>query len=156
MKSVKLSAESYLSSLQDPSSQAAIGLEGVPVFAVADLSFFVLRDFGTALMRRERKEHSASGACAEMIEKYPKHRRVLKTLSVAIDNYMRQHNIWSGGNSGNDESERNQTGGHRSASSSLITVLFYSKIDDRFDMITLNCSKPIGRGAGHAALIKRR
>jgi len=151
MKSVKLSAESYLSSLQDPSSQAAVGLEGVPVFAVTDLSFFVLRDFGTALMRRERMEKSSSGACDEMIEKYPKHRRVLKTLSVAIDNYLRQHNIWS--NSGTNGSERNRSGSHASASSSLITVLLYSKIDDRFDMITLNCSK--GRGGGHAS-VKRR
>jgi len=131
MKSVQLSAESYLSSFQNPSSQGAFGLEGVPVFAVADLPFFALRDFGTSLMRRERKEQSAAGTAAEMIENYPKHKRVLKTLSAAIDAFMKQNGVWSGsGGARND---------HDHHSSSLMTVLFYSKVDDRFDMITLNC-----------------
>ena len=72
MKTVEMSATSYLASLKDSSSLGGMGMSGVPVFAVADkVSFWVLRDFGTALMRRERKEQSAAGACREMIEKYP-------------------------------------------------------------------------------------
>ena len=60
MKSVKLAAETYLSSLGEPNtSQGVLGMPGIPVFAASDLSFWVLRDFGTALMRRERKEESA-------------------------------------------------------------------------------------------------
>jgi hypothetical protein len=151
MKSAKLNAESFLGSLQDPSSVESGLTEGVPVFAVPDVSFYVLRDFGTSLMRRERKEQSASGACAEMIEKYPKHKRILKTLSLAIDNYMRQrHDFWSGGSSSNNNGGGNGSNissnhhigdHHRQSSSSLITILFYSKLDDRFDMVTLNCNK---------------
>jgi len=133
MKSIERSAESYLASLQDPSSQDAS--EGVPVFAVADLPFFTLRDFGTSLMRRERIEQSASGAATEMIENYPKHKRVLKTLSSAIDSFMKQQGVWSGG-SGTNGSDHHR---HHHGGTSLMTVLFYSKVDDRFDMITLNC-----------------
>jgi translation initiation factor 2-alpha kinase 4 len=148
MKSAKLNAEYFLGSLQDPSSVDSGLTDGVPVFAVPDVSFYVLRDFGTSLMRRERKEQSASGACAEMIEKYPKHKRILKTLSLAIDNYMRQrHDFWSGGSSSNSNvggngstSSSNHTNDHH-PSSSLITILFYSKLDDRFDMVTLKCNK---------------
>lgn len=155
MKSVKQSAESYLSSLQDPASHAEFGLEGTPVFAVTELTFFVLRDFGSALMRRERKDMSAAGACAEMIERYPKHKRALKTLSVAIDNFMIQrYNFWSG--SGGSDLPSNSGDQPSSSSSSLITVLLYSKIDDRFDLITLNSNKGKGRGSGHLASTKRR
>lgn len=66
MKGISLSAESYLSSLQDSKSQAAAGMQGLPVFA-ADIPFLVLRDFGTALMRREGNEKSAIGASNEIL-----------------------------------------------------------------------------------------
>jgi hypothetical protein len=153
MKSVKLAAKAYLSSLQDPGSQADNGLtEGVPVFAVTELSFFVLRDFGSVLMRREQNDQSASGACAEMIERYPRHKRVLKTLSVAIDNLMIQrYSLWSGSSV---LAQGNLAGS--APSSSLITVLLYSKVDDRFDMITLNANKNKSRGSFHSPSAKRR
>jgi hypothetical protein len=153
MKSVKLAAKAYLSSLQDPGSQADNGLtEGVPVFAVTELSFFVLRDFGSVLMRREQKDQSASGACAEMIELYPRHKRVLKTLSVAIDNLMIQrYSLWSGSSV---LAQGNLAGSP--PSSSLITVLLYSKVDDRFDVITLNSNKNKSRGSFHSSSAKRR
>lgn len=123
MKSVSMSAEAYLSSLQD--SKAA----GVPVFAVADATFWALREFGTALMRRERQEQSAMGAANETTERYPKHKRVLKTLATAIDNYVRRH-------------------GHEATrgGSNLLTILLYSRVDDRFDMVTLE-----GHANGHSA-----
>lgn len=148
MKSVELSAEAYLASLQNPSSQADVGLEGVPVFAAADLPFFTLRDFGTSLMRRESQEQSASGAAAEMMEKYPKHKRVLKTLSIAIDAFMKQQGVWSGGSGTSNGSDH--------ISSSLMTVLFYSKVDDRFDMITLNCGSASKKRSGSIGLPTKR
>ena len=149
VRSIRLAAESFVDSLQNPSGQSDVGLEGVPVFAAADLPFFALRDFGTSLMRRETTEQSASGTATEMMEKYPKHRRVIKTLSIAIDAFMKQHGFWSGsatsGSTVNDHS-----------SSSLMTVLFYSKVDDRFDVITLTCGHSKSRSGSVSLPTKRR
>jgi hypothetical protein len=143
LKSVKLSAESYLSSFY---SGNQVGWEGVPVFAVNDVPFMALREFGSALMRREEREQSAAGAASEISEKYPKHKRSLKTLATAIDNYMRHRLvIWDGGSS------RSLSHG---GSSYLTTVLLYSKMDDRFDMVTLNSSNK-GRN-GVASSHKRK
>lgn len=148
MKSVTISAEIYLSSFSDESHYKRIGLEGVPVFAVTEVSFFVLRDFGTELMRQEQRTQSASSASVEIGKKYPKHKRVLKTLAAAIDNYMKQeHHIWS-------FSDRHA---ESRSSTSLMTVLLYSKVDDRFDMVTLSCSKSNGQtGGGHHHSSNRR
>jgi serine/threonine protein kinase len=137
MKSATLSAETYLSNLQDPTMQPLASMEGVPVFAVSEVSFWVLRDFGTSLMRRERQEQSASGACTEMTERYPKHKRVLKTLALAIDNFMKRHGMW--GSRDHLHKRREET------SSSLMTILLYSRTDDRFDMVTLECSSDKSR-----------
>lgn len=131
MKTIALSAESFIKGFQESSKLASIGVSTIPVFALVDVSFWILRDFGTALMQRERKEQSAAGTCNEMIERHgAKHKRSLKTLGLAIDHYMRRHGLWSHGpNSDLSHSE----------SSALITLLLYSKVDDRFDMITLSC-----------------
>ena len=150
IRSVQLSAESFVASLQNPAAQSDVGLEGVPVFAAADLPFFALRDFGTSLMRHERKEQSASGTATEMMEKYPKHRRVIKTLSIAIDAFMKQHGFWSGSTASGTLAVTDQS------SSSLITVLFYSKVDDRFDVITLNCGIGKIRSGSVSLPTKRR
>lgn len=143
MKGITLSAESYLSSLQDSSSTLAPGMPGLPVFAAADVSFWALRDFGTALMRREAKEQSAVGASNETIERHPKYKRVLKTLASAIDNYMRRHGLWTGNtvnhHSGGGISSSFHGQRRTSGSTSLLTILLYSKSDDRFDLVTLEC-----------------
>lgn len=136
MKGISLSAESFLQGLNDPQSNVSAGA-GVPVFAVADASFWVVRDFGTALMRREN-ERSATGAVNEVIELHPKNKRVLKTLGIAIDNYMRQHGAWNGpSHSRHDQSSHRRSRG----SSSLLALLLYSTVDDRFDMVTLEVSR---------------
>jgi hypothetical protein len=138
MKTVVLAATSYLDSLSDSSHLASIGVPSTPVFCADNISFWVLRDFGTTLMRCERQEQSSVGASQEMISKYPKHKRTLKTLSMAIDNYMKRYGLWStkasGGTGG--ELQREVSVGK----TSLMTVLLYSKLDDRFDMISLNCN----------------
>lgn len=144
MKSATLQAEEYVSSMLEAKSHNSTG---IPLFAVTDLSFFMLRDFGSELMRREEKDQSASGACAAMIEKYPNHRRTWKTLSAAIDNYMKQrHSFWSHLKSSKMDTTPPPSSSKRtisigsvdSSTPAMVTMLLYSKADDRFDTITLN------------------
>ena len=129
MKGIKLTAEAFLSSLTDVDAASSTG---VPVFAASELSFFQLRDFGTALMRRlEAKDTGsapATGAGEEMTEKYPKHKRIFKTLVASIDNFMQRNGYW-----GSDR-------GTASSETALLTALLYSKTDDRFDMMSLSYS----------------
>lgn len=63
---------------------------GVPLhlYRVREACFWSLRDFGTPLMIREC-EQCATGTNTETSEKRPKHKRSLKTLSTAINMYMR-------------------------------------------------------------------
>lgn len=117
LKGITQRSEAYLNGLTDPPKVS--GFQGTPVVAV-DLPFWVLRDFGTCLMRRG--ESSALGAAVETTEKYPKRKRVLKTLSMAIDSLARK---------------RIDNGFARKGSHDLLTVFLYSKCDDRYDMITL-------------------
>ena len=137
MKSISQKSESYILSMSDASL-----INSMPVFA-ADLSFWVMRDFGTCLMKRSSKDQSASGACLEITERYPKNKRVLKTLGTAIDNYMRRSGAWSAGNS-------------TSSSRQLTMLLLYSKVDDRFDLVSLE--KPRGSAANetHGRNSRRR
>jgi len=123
MKSVAQRSELYLSSQLSSSGPT-------PVFAVADLSFWVLRDFGTSLMRRERKDQSAMGACLEITEKYPKGKRPLKALAMAIDYFMKRRGLW-------DQSTPSRHGSpQQRGGSQLLNILFYSKLDDRFDLVS--------------------
>ena len=90
LKTVSQRSEAYLESLSGtPTSHGAV------VFAV-DLPFWVLREFGTSLMRRG--EFTAARASAETIERHPKHKRLLKTLSMAIDTSMKNHGYWNNSN----------------------------------------------------------
>jgi len=141
IKKVEISAESFTQSLLEANAR------NVPVFAVADASFWSLRDFGTALMRRER-EQSAAGAYSETSENWPRYKRSLKTLSTAIDTYMRRNNIWI--------SKSDFSAGSRGEKSSteLLTILLYSKPDDRFDVVTL--SRPHRVAISNNPLSRRR
>lgn len=165
MKSATMQAEEYISSMLEVKSTNSTG---VPLFAVTDLTFFMLRDFGTELMRREAKDQSASGACATMIEKYPNHRRTWKTLSAAIDHYMKQrHAYWSRNKSNKLDSTTHQSstskratsvGSTDSSTGTLITILLHSKVDDRFDIISLNSceqSRPKQSQRGQTSSRKR-
>ena len=140
MKSISQKSEGFILSMTDFSSQ---GSESLPVFAV-DLSFWVLRDFGTSLMRRSAKDQSASGACLEITDRYPKNKRVLKTLGTAIDNYMRRAENWAAGNNGSHPSQR-QT-----------MMLLYSKADDRFDLVTLERPRDSSSNELHGRTIRKR
>lgn len=128
LKAVRQRCEGYIAQLKDP------GTRGIPVFSV-HLSFWIIREFGTCMMRREH-ERSALGASAEMIERYPNNKRDLKTLAIAIDNFMKRSGVW--GSASRD--------GRRETSKSLVFILLYSRIDDRFDVVT--CSGDVVEGVG--------
>lgn len=114
IKGVTQRSEAYLSTLTESHSGAL--LEGTPVFAV-NISFWELRDFGTCLMKRG--ECSAMGASQQVTETYPKHKKVFKTLGMAIDNLLKKCS-W------------------KDASKGQVTMLLYSLVDDRFDLVTLD------------------
>lgn len=109
IKGVTQRSEAYLSALTESQGTP---LEATPVFAV-NISFWELRDFGTCLMRRG--EYSAMGACQEVTETYPKHKKLFKTLGMAIDKVLKKC----------------------SDVKCEVTILLYSTMDDRFDMVTL-------------------
>jgi histidyl-tRNA synthetase len=147
IKKVELSAESFVETLRESEK-----LGSVPVFAVSDASFWALRDFGTALMRRER-EQSATNAYVETAEKWPKYKRSLKTLATAVDAFMRRQGIWTSGSSGGKHQGQQQPSNRSEvASSQLLTLLLYSKLDDRFDVITMSQA----RRAASQSLSRRR
>ena len=122
IKGVTQRTEAYLSALTE--SQAGSSLQGTPVFAV-NISFWELRDFGTCLMKRG--ESSAMGASQEIIERHPKHKKVFKTLGMAIDNLLKKY------------SARKESKGAQ------VILLLYSTTDDRFDVVTME-GRVEGRG----------
>jgi len=148
LKSVAQRSESYLTSQMN-------ALGSTPVFGVSDLPFLVLRDFGTALMRRERTEQSAMGASIEVTERYPKGKRALKTLAMAVDYCMKKRGVWDPSTAARAHSPSRGHSPARGSSggSQLLTVLLYSKLDDRFDMVSLEGGPPTA--ATHAASRKR-
>ncbi len=128
MRGITQRAEAFLNSMVNPENGPSSVL---PVFAVTDISFWCLRDFGSRLMQtadRSSAQWSATQACQETIELHPNHKRSLKTLSSAIDSYLKRNTFAKGG------SQQSAKHSHRSE----VVFLLYSKIDDRFDMITLH------------------
>jgi len=92
MKGMIQKGDAFLSSLVDPSSSS----EAHPVFAIADVSFWVLRDFGTCLMKRTDKM-SVAVACVDATQMHPNHKRVIKTLGRAIKNFMTHNHFCPSG-----------------------------------------------------------
>lgn len=134
MRGITQRAEAFVRSMANPGDGPSNDL---PVFIVNDVSFWCLREFGSHLMRMtdhniNDKQHqwSANKACLETIESHPKYKRSLKTLGAAIDSYVKRHSFWTGGSAG----EKHNHNQHQEA-----ILLLYSKPDDRFDMITLQC-----------------
>eukprot|EP00550_Attheya_septentrionalis_P002446 CAMPEP_0198283486 /NCGR_PEP_ID=MMETSP1449-20131203/3055_1 /TAXON_ID=420275 /ORGANISM="Attheya septentrionalis, Strain CCMP2084" /LENGTH=1832 /DNA_ID=CAMNT_0043980097 /DNA_START=122 /DNA_END=5620 /DNA_ORIENTATION=+ len=119
IKSVSQRAESFLSDLMNTSAKR--GGEGTPVVAV-DLPFLVLREWGTFVMQQGGS--STTWASNIMTEKYPKHKKLFKTISVAIDSIV---------------ARRLKLGISMSDST---TLFMYSMLDDQFDMVTLSGNKP--------------
>lgn len=119
MRSIAQRAESLVTTM-------ATNENVLPVFAAADLSFWCLRELGTQLMKMslDQKEGCKS-AILETTSSYPSHKRSLKTLGAAIDNYMKREGLWQGDGK---HSKRHE-----------VMLLLYSKKDDQFDLVTLPC-----------------
>lgn len=139
MKVVIQKGEQFVSGMVDPSIVDAG--ETLPIFAVADISFWALRDFGTCLMKRGYQERSTMGACRQVTEEYPNFKRIIKTLGGAIESFMKRNGYWS------TSSTATSTGHLRNSQTRqvMVTILLYSRTDDRFDMISLEaCQDPEG------------
>lgn len=124
LKSVSQRSEVYLDSMSDVDSSVVIASE---------LPFWVLREFGTILMRRGGGESTATMASMETTERYPRHKRILKTLATAIDATMKKHGYWTTATTSTHHKGQSSSSSKRG----LLTLFLYSKIDDRFDMIGL-------------------
>ena len=120
MRGITQRTESFVQSMVDPSDGAANDL---PVFVVADVSFWCLRDFASHLMRTAEADQCSSNAYLKTIELHPSHKRSLKTLGSAIDSFMKRNGFWQG----------------RKREPQDVIFFLYSKPDDRFDMVTLQC-----------------
>ena len=166
MKAISQKGEQFLIALADPSTVDAG--ETLPIFAVCDISFWALRDFGTNLMKRCRQEKTTIGACRQTTEDYPKFKRILKTLGAAIESHMKRNGYWSSlssyttTSSSSSSNHNNINSGQRGGGSVshgerrhllMVSMLLYSREDDRFDMISLeseakpDSSNETGRGS---------
>lgn len=163
MKGVVHKGESFVASLADPSSSSTkvgsssgssssntSGSNELPLFAVADVPFWLIRDLGTCLMKHSQEE-TAVEACKEIAEKYPKHKRVLRTVGQAIDQYMKRHTFWSSktNEKGSHHHHHTHHHHHHHRQKQLIPMLLYSKSDDRFDLITLEAGYTGSEGLTH-------
>jgi hypothetical protein len=144
MKKVALTCEARLSStfLRESSADMA----ELPVFAVMDMTYISLRDFGTSLISNERSVDWIQMTIHDMIERYPKFKRSLRTLGLAIENHWKRH-VW--------ESTTN--------SKRAVTIVLYSQVDDRFDVVSLQSnsgttptSHPVANARQRAVGHKRR
>lgn len=120
MRSIAQRAESCVTTMATNESV-------LPVFAVPDLSYWCLRDFGTHLMKRAQEpgQEGCKAAILETTSSHPSHKRSLKTLGAAIDSYMKREGFWQGDGKHNKRHE--------------VMILLYSKKDDQFDLVTLPC-----------------
>jgi hypothetical protein len=117
MRGITQRAESFVTTM-------ATNENVLPVFAVADLSYWCLRELGTQLMKMSLDHNEGcKSAILETTTSYPSHKRSLKTLGAAIDNYMKREGLWQGDGKHNKRHE--------------VMFLLYSKMDDQFDLVTL-------------------
>eukprot|EP00559_Dactyliosolen_fragilissimus_P000849 CAMPEP_0184868370 /NCGR_PEP_ID=MMETSP0580-20130426/30236_1 /TAXON_ID=1118495 /ORGANISM="Dactyliosolen fragilissimus" /LENGTH=140 /DNA_ID=CAMNT_0027369221 /DNA_START=1826 /DNA_END=2248 /DNA_ORIENTATION=+ len=124
MKMMKHRAEAFVGDLKD--SLNGRGSQSSLVLAL-DIPFRVIRDFGTTVMTSSQS--SLSSCAYEAGQKYPKYKKVLKTLSAAIESLLKR----SGPCADNDACKKiNNT-----TKSSLIPLFLYSIQDDQFDLLSL-------------------
>jgi hypothetical protein len=117
MRSIAQRAESFVTTMATSDSV-------LPVFAVSDLTYWCLRDFGTQLMKQPQE--GCKTAILETTDSHPSHKRSLKTLGAAIDSYMKREGFWHRDGKLHKRHE--------------VMILLYSKVDDQFDLVTLQCS----------------
>jgi hypothetical protein len=123
VRGVTQRAEGFVTAMIDPAFT-----DDIPVFAVADVPFWCLRDFGTTLMKKSSEE-CCSNACLETIDAHPNYKRAIKTMGAAIDNYMRRKGLWQSAGTILKSNRRE------------VVLLLYSRLDDKFDLVTLEASE---------------
>lgn len=129
--------ESYLENLCSASTHG----EGCTVLAVK-IPFMVLREFDSAAMFGDGPTVVIS--VSEILSKYPKHRKALKTLAMCLDHLLRrQHESSSADMNGKSKSTETKK------SSELFSALVYSIQDDRFDLLTLSHTSNSLESASH-------
>ena len=119
LKATRHRADSFMNDLLHPSHAIVIAV---------DLPFNIVRDFGTWAMSNKQGVTSWTASNNEMIEKYPTHKKVLKTLSFSLDSVIRRR---MRSNSKDDSLDDDNS------PEPLIYVFLHSIIDDRYDLVTL-------------------
>ena len=117
LKTATQRAEAYIGELFVGNST-----NGTPVLAV-DLPFRILREYGTCLMDCG---NNTAHARDEISQRFPKHKRVVKTLSSAIDSVLRRRGMTTEKKSKSTEEGLQP-----------ISMFMYSSPDDRFDLVSI-------------------
>jgi len=109
------------SSSQNVSSHVSdiINQQNSPVVAI-DLPFRVVRDIGTHLTFDGIECLNGS---TEIISKYPQYKKILRNLMYALDALVQKKSQGSG-----DSDKRGE-----------LNLFLYSTVDDKYDLITLEC-----------------
>ncbi len=89
-----------------------------------DIPYTVIRELGTCLMGKTAM--SVGGACQQVGRNSPKHKKILKTLSMALDSSLRRQE------DAYDNSSRKSKGASKNH-----RFFLYSICDDLFDMILM-------------------
>ena len=95
----------------------------MPIVA-CDIPYAIIRELGTCLMGKSAM--TVGGACQQVGRNSPKHKKILKTLSMALESFLRRQEDAS------DNSSRKSKGASKYYRFSL-----YSTCDDLFDMILM-------------------
>jgi translation initiation factor 2-alpha kinase 4 len=112
LKTVSQRSESYIGTMASGEHHDR------PVVIASDLPFWVLRDFGTILMH----QGESAVAVLDTTEKHPKYKRTLRTLGLAVDATLKRYGFRAK---------------HNHSQHFLLNLFLYSKMDDRFDLVTL-------------------
>ena len=96
-----------------------INQQNTPVVAI-DLPFRVVRDIGTHLTFDGIECLNGS---SEIISKYPQYKKILRNLMYALDALV----------------QKKSQGSSDSTKSGELNLFLYSTVDDKYDLITLEC-----------------
>lgn len=127
LKATRHKADSFINHLIHPFSSADGGSH--TIFIAVDLPFDVVRDFGTWAMKNKQGVTSSAASNNEMIEKYPNHKKVLKTLSFSLDSVIRRRTR---------SNSKDYTFDDDNSPIPVIHVFLYSAVDDRYDLVTID------------------
>jgi hypothetical protein len=120
-KVMKTSAQKMTNHLNNLYSPSICSGQSIPVIAT-DLPFNVVRDIGSCLML-----NGLASLNTEIGNKYPEHKKVLRTLMYALDNQCQKSKAFARGNTDQDGS----------SGSTTLSIFIYSIPSDRYDLVTI-------------------